>query len=303
MMNEQLKSYGIFRLEKLKSIGEVRRSLMHVFREQETPNADSSKYHLNQNLIAKYVKDSDSALARLRARLERMSKSPRKNAVLAVEAVFTASPEAMLQLAVEQRIRYFRDCVRWVGKFVGAESIITAQVHRCETTDHLHVIFSPIPQGDNSLNFRKLFGGNKHRLSQIQDQFHQEVAGKYGLDRGVKGSRATHQSLTEYNSLVNHSLPELRAEKHELERQCNDLNKKILRGRQLLDAITSDIKKAVVEHSNTVRYCLTALKERLMDRWGMIYEGNNQFKREADEFIEEVEDKPKREHPVPRRRM
>lgn len=294
--------FGIFRLEKLKSAMEIRRSLLHIFREQVTPNADPNKYHLNENLIVKLVVDSKSAMARLQDRLARMSKPPRVNAVLAVEAVFTASPEVMLELTVEQRRAYFKDCVRWIGKMVGVENIIVAQIHRCETTDHLHLIFAPIQKGENSLNYRELFGGNKNRLSQLQGLFHSDVAIKYGLNRGVKGSRATHQSLSEYNTLVNQSLPKLRAEKKELEIMNDDLEKKITRGKQLLNSITADIKKAIEEHSDAVKYCLLALKDRLKARWGLVYEGDNHFRSEVVKYIDEVQNKPKQTYDMPKPR-
>ena len=42
-------SYGIFRVEKLKKLSNLRGSLMHAFREQETPNADPTR--LNENTL------------------------------------------------------------------------------------------------------------------------------------------------------------------------------------------------------------------------------------------------------------
>lgn len=285
--------FAIFRLQKLKTTNEIRRCLLHIFREQPTPNADPNQYHLNESLISKVVTKGDHAMQRLKSRLARMDKPPRKNAVLAVEALFTASPEYMLELSVEQRRCYFKDCVRWISGMVGAENIAVAQIHRCETTEHLHLIFLPIPKSENSLNYRKIFGGNKHRLSEIQDMFHSEVALRYGLKRGVKGSRATHQSLSEYNTLVNQSLPRLRAEKKQLEIECNDLKKKLVRARELLDSIAVDIKKAMEEHKEAVKYCLSALKERLLQRWGMVHDGKNQFTHESNRLIEELNDQPK----------
>jgi hypothetical protein len=37
-----------------------------------------------------------------------------------------------------------------------------------------------------------------------------------------------------------------------------------------------------------------------MERWGMTYEGNNQFKFEADDFVIEVQERPKLDYEAPR---
>jgi hypothetical protein len=295
-------SSGIMRFEKLKSIEEVASVFRHVYREQNTPNSDPKRALLNENLLTKVVNGVDDSMQRMKDRIARLNKPPRSNAVLAVEFIFTASPDAMNSLSVAERRKYFIESVRWVAKKVGSENVLLACIHRDETTEHCHLVVLPVPSGENSLNCRALLGGHKSRASELQDEFYAKVSSQFGFGRGKKGSRATHQSLSEYNTLVNQMLPKLKAEKRELEIQNVDLEKKISRGRQLLASITSDIKKAMEEHSTAVRYCLTALKERLVQRWGMTYEGNNHFKFEADDFVNEVQERPKLDYEAPRMR-
>jgi hypothetical protein len=290
-MNE-LKNFAIMRFEKISSLNEVTRSLLHIFREQNTPNADPARGELNENLITKITTCAEQSIDLMKERIKRLDKPPRSNAVLAVEIIFTASPEAMTRLNVNQRRQYFKDSVKWFGKKVGADNILIAQIHRDENCEHLHLIVIPVPVGENNLNCRKLIGGHKSRASDLQDEFYDSVAKNYGLTRGKRGSRQTHQSLREHSALVSQELPKLRAEKLELKLECDELGKHIVRGQAILQNLTTDIKKTLEEHSQAIRYCFTALKERLQEKWGMIYEGNGKYTRQGEDFINEVIDKP-----------
>ena len=276
----------------MSSLNEVTRSLRHVFREQVTLNANPARGELNENLITKVTTCAAQSIDLIKERIKRLDKAPRSNAVLAIEVIFTASSEAMDILTVNQRRQYFIDSVRWFGKKVGPENIAVAQVHRDEQVEHCHLICTAIPAGENSLNCRKLIGGHKNRASELQDEFYEIVAKKYGLSRGKRGSRQTHTSLREHNALVKQELPKLRAEKLELKLECYELKKQISRGKSVLETLVLDIKETIEERAQAAKYCVTALMKRLKDRFGMVYEGNDKFTREAEQFIEEIIDKP-----------
>ena len=79
--------YAIMRAEKLKTFGNVAASLQHCFRERETPNADAARTPDNVHHAAR---STDEAMGKLR---ELLPEKRRKDAVLAVEYVMTASPE------------------------------------------------------------------------------------------------------------------------------------------------------------------------------------------------------------------
>ena len=80
-------AYAIMRAKKLANIGSVAASMQHCYRERETHNADKERTPDNQHLGAK---NTDEAMGKLRALLP---EKRRKDAVLAVEYVMTASPE------------------------------------------------------------------------------------------------------------------------------------------------------------------------------------------------------------------
>jgi len=290
---KELNNFAIMRFEKLKSLNETKRALLHCYREQRTENADPKRKQLNEVLTSKIGKTAYESFERMKKRLGRLSKPIRKNAVLAVEAIFTASPEAMEQLSVVERRKYFIDATKWIMEKVGSENILLACIHRDETSEHCHLLFIPIVKGGDSLNCRALIGGHRNRASELQDEFYHQVAKKYGLKRGKKGSKATHQSLKEHSSLVNHELPTLKANKRDLMLECDELEKRISRGKRILSDLQEEINIAIEAHKNAARYTLSALKERLIKYWNMIYEGDNRFTMKAEEFIEEAIDKPK----------
>ena len=82
-------AYGICRIQKLKA-GAVGRSAQHTSRKRETPNADPEKQHIR--IIGQPDNPNTPDLETL-VRQHIGDQTIRKNAVLAVEFLLTASPE------------------------------------------------------------------------------------------------------------------------------------------------------------------------------------------------------------------
>ena len=80
-------AFAIMRAKKLNSMGTVAAALQHCYRDRETPNADQERTPDNDHLAAR---STDEAMGKLR---ERLPEKRRKDAVLAVEYVMSASPE------------------------------------------------------------------------------------------------------------------------------------------------------------------------------------------------------------------
>lgn len=184
-------AYAIMRCEKLSSFGSVGGSLKHCFRERETLNADASKTEHNTHF---YAKSSDDAFRRLRERLDTQAKI-RKNAVLCVEYVFTASNEFFETASSKERTNFFEKSLDWLKEKYGDENILVATVHEDEKTPHLSAFVVPIDER-GKLNARGLIG-NREQMSRDQDTFYEKVK-DLGLERGVKGSKARHQTIQQY---------------------------------------------------------------------------------------------------------
>jgi hypothetical protein len=193
--------FAVLRTQKLKSGIAVRRSLAHAFRERETPNADASRTPDNTHIGAA---DVDTALERFNARLP---DKVRKNAVLAVEYLITASPEDMRGKSREEQDAYFRDGLDWLKRRHGAENVVYAGIHRDETTPHMYAYVVPLDR-QGKLNCRSFLGGAQE-LSEMQTEFAQEVGQQHGLQRGIEGSKARHTSIQQYYSRVNQAFEQL----------------------------------------------------------------------------------------------
>lgn len=183
-------AFAIMRCKKLKSWGSLKASFDHAFREKETPNADPARTPDNTHF---YARTADQAFATMRAS---MPSKVRKNAVLGVEYMMTASPEWWQTATAEQKRSFFAQSVDWLKHKYGEEHIITATIHADETTPHLTAVVIPIDERGR-LNARSFIGGTKDALSRDQDSFADAVR-HLGLERGVKGSKAKHTAIRQW---------------------------------------------------------------------------------------------------------
>lgn len=199
-------AYCILRAKKLKGFGAVASSAMHNFREADTPNADPARTNRNWHAGAT---SSAAVLAALRTRLP---KRRRKDAVLAIEYLITASPEFFQDAATQRqrtRSEYFNASMEFLRTKHGKENVICTSLHLDETTPHLVVYVVPI-NAKGHLSAKDFLGG-RERLSQLQSTFHAEVGKLFGLERGIQGSSASHLRVRTFYAEINQeaALPEL----------------------------------------------------------------------------------------------
>jgi len=193
-------NYAILRTQKLKSEASVWRSLKHAFRAQTTPNADPSKASNNAHLGASSAAE---AMQKLRNRLP---EKRRKDAVLVIEYLITASPEAMAKLGPKGRDDYFNDSMDWLRKRHGSENVVYAGIHRDETTPHMYAYVVPLDESTGRLNCKHWLGGAK-ALKEMQTEFAEQVGKPRGLQRGQEGSKARHESVKSWYARVGSVVP------------------------------------------------------------------------------------------------
>ena len=171
--------------------------MKHAFRDLETPNADAARTRLNMHLGAKSSKE---AFAKFKARLP---DKIRKNAVLAIEHLVTASPEWFQDKTIKQQNAFFSDALNYIkSEFGGAENMIYAGIHRDESTPHMYCYVVPIDHETGKLNARKYLGGSKQRMVDLQSGIAEKVGARHGLERGQRKSKARHKSIKSfYNDL------------------------------------------------------------------------------------------------------
>ena len=186
--------FAIMRHAKHKAGGNLNASLQHNYRERETLNADEQRTPDNEHIISN---STSEVLAKLN---DRLPEKVRKNGVVAVEYLMTASPEFFKDADKQQQKEFFSKSMDWLKDKHGEENIISATIHRDESTPHLAVFVVPITK-DGRLSARDFLGGRK-LLSEAQTSYAKQVA-HLGLERGVEKSKAQHKSIQEYYQEIN----------------------------------------------------------------------------------------------------
>jgi hypothetical protein len=218
--------YAILRVQKHNSVGAVGRSGKHKDREQDTPNADPALTPTNTTEGAQTSAELVSAV-QARVDLATVKATGTDKPVIAVEYMITASPEFFKDSSKVKVDAYFDQAKKWLREKHGADNVVSITRHNDEKTPHLSAFVVPLVEHKESTRKRsvitgkdesgkpiretrtystpasvnlsaKHFFGDAKALSELQTEFHSKVALPFGLERGIKGSRATHQSVQRF---------------------------------------------------------------------------------------------------------
>lgn len=162
------------------------------------------------------LKESNNWLQDINKEIQAAGAKARSNSVMALDTIYTASPEFFQERTNAENDKFFQDCLKFHNEHFG--HIISAVVHYDETTPHLHIISVPLTK-DGRLSARDVIG-NKAKMSKTQDQFFEQVGRGYGLERGI------HMDGQEKKTHIS-------AQEHEL----REIRQKIARGQEELEAI------------------------------------------------------------------
>ena len=185
-------SFAILRTAKLKSFGEIGGSLSHNYRDRPTPNANPQQTPQNEHSL----KNAESVMSAIK---DKLPEKRRKDAVLCVEYLITASPDWVGWNRLEEK-KYFDDAKKWLEDKHGKDNVIATTIHRDESTPHM--VAYVVPLVDGKLNAKHFLGG-REKLSKMQTDFADNVGQSVGLSRGLEGSKAQHQTIKQYYSNVN----------------------------------------------------------------------------------------------------
>ena len=190
----------------------------HIERSIIPKNADPTRSHLNRRLI-KYpdgVKDRSAAIQR---RLEEagLTRKVGSNQVRAIRINVSATPEDMERIQREGRLdEWCTDNQQFFADTFGKENIVAAHLHMDEKTPHMHITLVPIVKGERKRRKREEQAKKRYRkkpadtvrlcaddlmtrlkLKSYQDTYAAAMA-KYGLQRGIDGSKARHVTTQEF---------------------------------------------------------------------------------------------------------
>jgi hypothetical protein len=190
--------FAVLRFSKFKSFSHISQASSHNDRSRETPNADPARGYLNQVLVGSGDAVSDVRQALAAVGIQKL----RKNGVLAVEAVLSASPSFFNEQP--ERLAFWVDrSVAWLRKEHG-ENLVSAWLHLDEQTPHIHAVVVPIDRSERKkgsrarLNAARWFSG-REKLSEAQSSYAHAVA-DFGIERGKsKALRgADHKTVRQY---------------------------------------------------------------------------------------------------------
>ena len=190
-------NYAIMRCKKIKSFGCGASSMQHNFRERKTDNADSERTPSNIHLKAE---NTNQAMKSWR---EQLPEKYRKDAVMMVEYVMSASPEWMKNATGKQKDEFFKCSMDWLKKKYGDKNIVVATVQKDESTPHLSAFVVPLTK-EGKLSAKEFIGG-RTKLRNDQSTYANDVA-HLGLTRGIEGSTAKHQRVKTHYAQINKSV-------------------------------------------------------------------------------------------------
>ena len=179
--------YAILRFKKRKA-GSVASCERHNERKKEAyksnPDIDIGRSKENYHLVPPprytYKKEINRMVAEAGCKV-------RRDSVMMVETLITASPEFMNSLPPAEQKEYFTEALDFISERVGRQNILSAVVHMDEKTPHMHLCFVPLTE-DGRLSAKDIMG-NKKKLTWWQDEFWKHMVKKFpDLERGESAS-------------------------------------------------------------------------------------------------------------------
>lgn len=164
--------------------------------------------------------------------IEKAGAKIRANSVVALDTVYTASPQFFegKTAEAEENNRYFQDCLRFHQEQFG--HVVSAVIHYDETTPHMHILSVPLTR-DGRLSAREIVGNRTH-MAHMQTEFFEQVGRVYGLERG---QHRDGQEKREHITAQEHRLRQVTRQTQEQEQQLHEV--KVNKNKELeeLDAI------------------------------------------------------------------
>lgn len=212
--------YGIIRVQKVKApaVGSMQYHNDRVPGQHSNEDIDQEKSNLNKEYI-----EHGSYRAEVNERIERFRESSRKirkDAVVLVEGVATASPEFFDGKSREEVMAYFDDVFEFCKSEFGEQNLVHFTVHMDETTPHAHFGFTPIKDG--TLSWKNYFDG-RDALRGFQNRYWERVGKQWGLERGETGSGRTHKTTQEMKREAQREIKELDKRKECLRQEVEEM--------------------------------------------------------------------------------
>ena len=231
--------------------GNDARTTAHIERTVQPGNADPERKELNKEFIT-FLEGVENRTQAIQYRIEHagITRKIRENQVRALQIMLSGTPEDMQRIQLTGKLdEWCKDNIEWLPDTFGKENIVSAVLHMDEKTPHIHATVVPIVSGERrKAEAEKNNGKKKYRkkpkntvrlcaddvmtrdnLERFQDTYAEKM-GKYGLERGIKGSDARHISTPQYyrelfaqNEDLKENIESLQEEKQEVYEKVRDM--------------------------------------------------------------------------------
>lgn len=193
----------------------------HIARTKMPPNAIPELTYLNEELV-EYPEGVADRTEAINHRLEHagLTRKIGTNQVRIIRVMLTGTQEDMQHIVQEGRLKaWCADNLEWLRRTFGAENVVSAVLHMDEATPHIHAAVVPIVTGERRKVRKEQTDGpdkrkyrtksasrprlcaddvmSRVKLKEYQDTYAAAMA-KYGLQRGIDGSKARHVTTHEF---------------------------------------------------------------------------------------------------------
>lgn len=235
--------YAVLHIDKAR--GNDSAMTAHIARTFMPSNVDSSRTHLNRELVQfpANVTNRTEAIEH-RIATAGIYRKVAQNQVKALRFILSSSPEDMARIEQEGRLyEWCNETMDWLRTTFGADNVVAATLHADEDTPHIHATIVPIVTGERrkakeeAKNGKRKYKTKKNKvrlcaddvltpkkLEQYQTDYAKRMQ-RFGLERGVHGSEAKHRTTMEYYKEVLKSTKEKEAQEAELTAKIKELEK------------------------------------------------------------------------------
>lgn len=184
-------TFGIMRIEKRRRAAlyglqiEANRTLSDHESGRDFDNSDIDWSKTKENIHIIHTVNWNKEVTR---RIKEAGLKERKDSIVVLDALYTASPEWFETHTRREMLEYFRDCLNFhVREYCGGDKslLVNAVIHLDEATPHMAVASLPIVTDEKGAHLSaKIIMGNKEDYRIRQDRFYSEVSSRYDMDRG-----------------------------------------------------------------------------------------------------------------------
>lgn len=161
---------------------------------------DISRSNLNYELVNGF--QNQHYFSAIKKRIEQGylgQKALRKDATLACGVLISSDKKFFENLTEEQERDFFQTSYNYLCEMYGKENIISAKVHKDETTPHLHAIVVPLTK-DGRLSAKELF--DRKALTALHNEIPKKLKQRgFVIERGEKNAKITRLETEEYKKI------------------------------------------------------------------------------------------------------